>query len=248
MRLQGKVALVTGGASGFGQGIAELFTREGARVAIADLNEQAARKVAATMSNDALAVRCDVSRRGDVDAAVKATVERFQTIDILINNAGTTHVRRPMLEVDEAEFDRVMAVNVKSIFLFAHAVVPLMREKKSGVIINIGSTAGIRPRPGLTWYNASKGAVNLLSKSMAAELAPDGIRVCAVAPVISETPLFASFLGGDTPELRAQFRASIPMGRFATVADIANAVLFLASDDASFLTGNVLEVDGGRCV
>lgn len=248
MRLQGKVALVTGGASGFGQGIAELFTREGARVAIADLNEQAARKVAATMSNDALAVRCDVSRRGDVDAAVKATVERFQTIDILINNAGTTHVRRPMLEVDEAEFDRVMAVNVKSIFLFAHAVVPLMREKKSGVIINIGSTAGIRPRQGLTWYNASKGAVNLLSKSMAAELAPDGIRVCAVAPVISETPLFASFLGGDTPELRAQFRASIPMGRFATVADIANAVLFLASDDASFLTGNVLEVDGGRCV
>lgn len=248
MRLQGKVALVTGGASGFGQGIAELFAREGARVAIADLNEQAARKVAASMSNDALAVRCDVSRRGDVDAAVKAMVERFQTIDILINNAGTTHVRRPMLEVDEAEFDRVMAVNVKSIFLFAHAVVPLMREKKSGVIINIGSTAGIRPRPGLTWYNASKGAVNLLSKSMAAELAPDGIRVCAVAPVISETPLFASFLGGDTPELRAQFRASIPMGRFATVADIANAVLFLASDDASFLTGNVLEVDGGRCV
>jgi 3-oxoacyl-[acyl-carrier protein] reductase len=248
MRLQGKVALVTGGASGFGQGIAELFAREGARVAIADLNEQAARKVAATMSNDALAVRCDVSRRGDVDATVKATVERFQTIDILINNAGTTHVRRPMLEVDEAEFDRVMAVNVKSIFLFAHAVVPLMRERKSGVIINIGSTAGIRPRPGLTWYNASKGAVNLLSKSMAAELAPDGIRVCAVAPVISETPLFASFLGGDTPELRAQFRASIPMGRFATVADIANAVLFLASDDASFLTGNVLEVDGGRCV
>lgn len=248
MRLQGKVALVTGGASGFGQGIAELFAREGARVAITDLNEQAARKVAASMSNDALAVRCDVSRRGDVDAAVKATVERFQTIDILINNAGTTHVRRPMLEVDEAEFDRVMAVNVKSIFLFAHAVVPLMREKKSGVIINIGSTAGIRPRPGLTWYNASKGAVNLLSKSMAAELAPDGLRVCAVAPVISETPLFASFLGGDTPELRAQFRASIPMGRFATVADIANAVLFLASDDASFLTGNVLEVDGGRCV
>jgi 3-oxoacyl-[acyl-carrier protein] reductase len=248
MRLQGKVALVTGGASGFGQGIAELFAREGARVAITDLNEQAARKVAASMSNDALAVRCDVSRRGDVDAAVKATVERFQTIDILINNAGTTHVRRPMLEVDEAEFDRVMAVNVKSIFLFAHAVVPLMRERKSGVIINIGSTAGIRPRPGLTWYNASKGAVNLLSKSMAAELAPDGIRVCAVAPVISETPLFASFLGGDTPELRAQFRASIPMGRFATVADIANAVLFLASDDASFLTGNVLEVDGGRCV
>jgi 3-oxoacyl-[acyl-carrier protein] reductase len=175
-------------------------------------------------------------------------VERFQTVDILVNNAGTTHVRRPMLEVDEGEFDRVMAVNVKSIFLFAHAVVPLMRAKRSGVIINIGSTAGIRPRPGLTWYNASKGAVNLLSKSMAAELAPDGIRVCAIAPVIAETPLFATFLGGDTPELRAQFRSSIPLGRFATVADVANATLFLASDRASFLTGNILEVDGGRCV
>jgi 3-oxoacyl-[acyl-carrier protein] reductase len=248
MQLQGKVALVTGGASGFGQGIAEVFAREGARVAIADINEQAARKVASAISNDALALRCDVSQRRDVDAAVKASVERFQTVDILVNNAGTTHVRRPMLEVDEAEFDRVMAVNVKSIFLFAHAVVPLMRAKRSGVIINIGSTAGIRPRPGLTWYNASKGAVNLLSKSMAAELAPDGIRVCAIAPVIAETPLFATFLGGDTPELRAQFRSSIPLGRFATVADVANATLFLASDRASFLTGNVLEVDGGRCV
>jgi 3-oxoacyl-[acyl-carrier protein] reductase len=248
MQLQGKVALVTGGASGFGQGIAELFAREGARVAIADIDEQAARKVASSISNDALAVRCDVSQRTDVDAAVRTTVERFHTVDILVNNAGTTHVRRPMLEVDEAEFDRVMAVNVKSIFLFAHAVVPLMRAKRSGVIINIGSTAGIRPRPGLTWYNASKGAVNLLSKSMAAELAPDGIRVCAIAPVIAETPLFSTFLGGDTPELRAQFRSSIPLGRFATIADVANATLFLASDRASFLTGNVLEVDGGRCV
>jgi 3-oxoacyl-[acyl-carrier protein] reductase len=248
MSLHGKVALVTGGASGLGQGIAELFAREGARVAIVDINEQAARKVAASISNDALALRCDVSRRPDVDAAAKAAVERFGSIDILINNAGTSHVRRPMLEVDEAEFDRVMAVNVKSIFLFAHAVVPIMRKQKSGVIINIGSTAGIRPRPGLTWYNASKGAVNLLSKSMAAELAPDGIRVCAVAPVIAETPLFATFLGGDTPELREQFRGSIPLGRFAKVEDVANATLFLASDAASFLTGNVLEVDGGRCV
>jgi 3-oxoacyl-[acyl-carrier protein] reductase len=153
-----------------------------------------------------------------------------------------------MLEVGEGEFDRLMAVNVKSIFLFAHAVVPLMRAKRAGVIINIGSTAGIRPRPGLTWYNASKGAVNLLSKSMAAELAPDGIRVCAVAPVVAETGLLATFLGGDTPQAREQFRASIPLGRFANVGDVANAALFLASDAACFLTGNVLEVDGGRCV
>jgi 3-oxoacyl-[acyl-carrier protein] reductase len=153
-----------------------------------------------------------------------------------------------MLEVEEDEFDRLMAVNVKSIFLFAHAVVPLMRKQKSGVIINIGSTAGIRPRPGLTWYNASKAAVNLVSKSMATELAPDGIRVCAIAPVMAETPLLPTFMGGDSPELRAQFKATVPLGRFATIEDVANATLFLASDEASFLTGNVLEVDGGRCV
>jgi 3-oxoacyl-[acyl-carrier protein] reductase len=248
MRLDNKVALVTGGASGFGKGIAETFAREGARVAVVDINEQAARTAAASISNNAIALRCDVSRRADVDAAVKATVDAFGAIDILVNNAGMSHVRRPMLEVEEDEFDRLMAVNVKSIFLFAHAVVPLMRDKKSGVIINIGSTAGIRPRPGLTWYNASKGAVNLLSKSMAAELAPDGIRVCAIAPVMAETPLLPTFMGGDSPELRAQFKATVPLGRFATIDDVANAALFLASGEASFLTGNVLEVDGGRCV
>ena len=248
MRLDNRVALVTGGASGFGKGIAETFAREGARIAIADINERAAREVAASISNQAVAVRCDVSRRADVDAAVQATVDAFGTVDILVNNAGMSHLRRPMLEVDEAEFDRLMAVNVKSIFLFAHAVVPIMRKAKSGVIINIGSTAGIRPRPGLTWYNASKAAVNLVSKSMAAELAPDGIRVCAIAPVMAETPLLPTFMGGDSPELRAQFKATVPLGRFATIDDVANAALFLASDEASFLTGNVLEVDGGRCV
>jgi 3-oxoacyl-[acyl-carrier protein] reductase len=248
MRLDNKIALITGGASGFGKGIAETFAREGARIALADINAAAAREAAASISNSAIAVPCDVAQRGDVNAAVKATLDAFGDIDILVNNAGMSHTRRPMLEVDEDEFDRLMAVNVKSIFLFAHAVVPLMRKKKSGVIINIGSTAGIRPRPGLTWYNASKGAVNLLSKSMAAELAPDGIRVCAVAPVMAETPLLPTFMGGDSPELRAQFKATVPLGRFATIDDVANATLFLASEEASFLTGNVLEVDGGRCV
>jgi 3-oxoacyl-[acyl-carrier protein] reductase len=248
MRLDNKVALVTGAASGFGKGIAETFAREGARVAVVDVNEKAARAVAAAISNKAIALTCDVSQRGEVDAAVAATAEALGEIDILVNNAGMSHVRRPMLEVEEAEFDRLFAVNVKSIFLFAHAVVPRMRKRKAGVIINIGSTAGIRPRPGLTWYNASKGAVNLLSKSMAAELAPDGIRVCAIAPVMAETPLLPTFMGGDSPELRAQFKATVPLGRFATVADVANAALFLASEEAAFLTGNVLEVDGGRCV
>jgi len=248
MRLDNKVALITGAASGFGKGIAEVFAREGARVALADINESGARAAAAAISNSAVAVACDVSRREDVNAAVKAAVDAFGGIDILVNNAGMSHRRRPMLEVDEAEFDRLMDVNVKSIFLFAHAVVPLMRKKKSGVIINIGSTAGIRPRPGLTWYNGSKAAVNLLAKSMAAELAPDGIRVCAVAPVMAETPLLPTFMGGDSPELQEQFRATVPLGRFATVDDVAQATLFLASDEASFLTGNVLEVDGGRCV
>src|SRR5262249_1268520 len=193
-------------------------------------------------------VRCDVSQRADVNAAVKATVDAFGGIDILVNNAGMSHVRRPMLEVEEAEFDRLMAVNVKSIFLFAHAVVPLMRKKKSGVIINIGSTAGIRPRPGLTWYNPSKGAANLVSKSMPGELAPPRLPPRPLPPPMSDPPLFPLLLGRAPAELRAQCKATLPPGRFARSADVANATLFLASDEASFLTGNVLEVDGGRCV
>jgi 3-oxoacyl-[acyl-carrier protein] reductase len=248
MRLANKIALVTGAGSGFGEGIAQTFAREGARVAVVDINEQAANNVAAAIGASAIALRADVSKRADVEAAVQATCEAFGTLDILVNNAGVTHKRAPLTEVSEEDFDRILAVNVKSIFLFAQAVVPLFRRKGGGVILNIGSTAGLRPRPGLTWYNTSKGAVNLASRSMALELAPDKIRVCAIAPVIGETALLPALMGGDSPELRAQFRASVPLGRLSTPRDVANAALFLASDEADFLTGVVLEVDGGRTI
>jgi len=248
MRLANKVALVTGAGSGFGKAIAETYAREGAKVAVVDINARAAQDVAQAIGPAAIAVTCDVSRRGDVDAAAAATRNAFGTIDILVNNAGTTHRNRPMLEVEEAEFDRVFAVNVKSIFLFAHAVIPLFRRAGRGVIVNIGSTAGLRPRPGLAWYNATKGAVNLLLKSMAVELAPDKIRVCALAPVAGDTALLPMFLGSDDPAVRAKFVASVPLGRLSVPQDVANAALFLASAEAAFLTGVVLEVDGGRCV
>jgi 3-oxoacyl-[acyl-carrier protein] reductase len=247
-RLAGKAAFVTGAAQGFGQAIAETFAREGARVAIADLQKDKAEAVAKTIGASAIALACDVSSAADVEAAAEAAISAFGRVDILVNNAGTTHRNQPMLDVEEAEFDRVFAVNVKSIYLAARAFVPHMRQKGGGVIVNIGSTAGIRPRPGLAWYNATKGAVNLLSKSMAVELAPDKIRVVALAPVAGETPLLALFMGEDTPEKRAAFRASVPLGRLSVPQDIANAALFLASDEASMITGSVLEVDGGRCI
>ena len=248
-QLQGKVALVTGAAGGFGEGIARLFVAEGARVLIADLDESKAQAVAASLGPTARACRCDVSNAADVQAAVQACVQAFGAPDIVVNNAGTTHRNQPMLEVDEATFDRVFDVNVKSIYHMARAVVPLMRERRSGSIINIGSTAGIRPRPGLTWYNASKGAVNLLSKSMAAELGPDNIRVNVICPVMGATGLIEQFLGvPDTPENRARIIAGIPLGRMSTPEDVARAALYLACDASSFITGVELPVDGGRTI
>lgn len=248
MRLQGKSAIVTGAGQGFGLAIARTFAREGARVACLDHNAETARSAAAAIGAGAIALTCDVSKRDSVEAACAEAIKAFGRVDIVVNNAGTSHRNRPMLEVDEAEFDRVFAVNVKSIFLMAHALVPHMRANGGGVVINIGSTAGLRPRPGLTWYNATKGAVHLMSKSMAVELAPDKIRVCALAPVAGETPLLPMFLGEDTPERRAAFKATVPLGRLSEPQDIANAALFLASDEAAFLTGVVMEVDGGRCI
>jgi len=249
MRLKGKRALVTGAASGFGRAIAETYVREGAKVAVVDINGDAAEAAASRIGERAIPITCDVSRGDDVKAAVERCLKAMGGLDIVVNNAGVSHKNRPMLEVGEEEFDRIFAVNVKAIYHMAHAVVPHFRAHGGGVMINVGSTAGIRPRPGLTWYNASKAAANLLSKSMAVELAPDNIRVCALAPVIGETALLETFMGvPDTPENRAKFVATIPLGRMSQPQDIANAALWLASDEASFITGVVLEVDGGRCV
>ncbi len=249
MRLKGKSALVTGGASGFGAEIARSYAREGAKVVILDLNSEGAKKIAAEAGGGAIAIAGDVTKQADINAAVKRAVDEFGRLDIVINNAGWTFRNKPLLEVTEEEFDRVFAINVKSIFLMTNAVVPVMRKQKAGRIINIGSTAGVRPRPGLTWYNATKGAVNLMSKSMAVELAPDGIRVNCIAPVIGETALLESFMGvPDTPENRAKFLATIPLGRMSTPADIANACVYLGGDESEFLTGVILPVDGGRTV
>ncbi len=248
MRLKGKAALVTGAGQGFGYGIAETFAREGARVACLDMKAEVAEAAARRLGPAAIALTADVSKRDDVERAAKAAIEAFGRVDIVVNNAGTTHRNKPLMEVEEAEFDRIFAVNVKSLFLTAQAFVPHMRREGGGVFINLGSTAALRPRPGLTVYNASKGAVHLMTKSMAVELAPDNIRVCALAPVAGETPLLAMFMGEDTPEKRAAFKATVPLGRFSTSADIGAAALYLASDEAAFLTGVVLEVDGGRCI
>ena len=248
-RLDGKVVLVTGAASGFGAATVRQAVAAGAKVVCVDINGPGADAIAAELGDQAVATAADVSSGGAVAAAVAQGIEAFGRIDVVVNNAGISHRNRPLLEVDEAEFDRVYAVNVKSLFHMAHAIVPHFRAKGGGVMINVTSTAGIRPRPGLTWYNGSKGAANMLTKSMAVELAPDGIRVCGVAPVMGETALLETFMGvPDTPENRAKFVASIPLGRLSQPADVASTILFLASAEAAFLTGVVLEVDGGRCI
>ena len=247
MRLQGKVAIVTGAGSGFGEGIARRFAEEGAKVVVNDIVAVAAKRVAKEVGGTA--VVADVSRDADVKGLVEAALAAHGKLDIVVNNAGTTHRNRPMLEVEEAEFDRIYAVNVKSLFLTARHAVPAFRKAGGGCFITIASTAGVRPRPGLTWYNGSKGAAIVTSRSMAAELGPDNIRVNVINPVIGETGLLEMFIGvPDTPENRRKFVATIPLGRMSRPLDIAQAAVFLASDEAAFITGACLEVDGGRCV
>ena len=251
MRLQNKVAVITGAGSGFGEGMARRFAAEGAKVVVNDIHEANGRRVAAALaerSHAAIFVKADVSKATDVRALTDTSLSAYGRIDILVNNAGYTHRNQPLLDVPEDVFDRIFAVNVKALYLTALAVVPVMRRQGGGSILNTASTAGLRPRPGLTWYNASKGAVVTMTKSMAAELAPDRIRVNCLCPVAGETGMLADFMGGDTPENRARFRASVPLGRLSTPEDIANAALYLSSDEANFITGVALEVDGGRCI
>lgn len=247
--LNDKVAIVTGAASGFGAEIAQQYVAEGARVVVADLNEAGAKTVAGQLGDRAVAIRCDVVNRADVDQLVATALRHFGALDIVVNNAGYTHKNQPMLDVDEATFDRCFDVNVKAIYIMAQVAVPVMRKQKSGVIINVGSVSGIRPRPGLVWYAASKAAANFVSKAMAAELGPDNIRVNAICPVMSPTGMIESFMGmADTPENRSRFVGNIPLGRLATPLDIAKAAVFLASDLAEFITGVELPVDGGRAI
>jgi 3-oxoacyl-[acyl-carrier protein] reductase len=248
MRLQDKVAIVTGAGCGFGEGIAKLYAAEGAKVLVADIDGGRAERVAGEIGKAARAATADVAKGPDFARLVEEATSAFGRLDIVVNNAGITYRNKPMLEVDEATYDRIFAVNVKSIYWSAQAAVPVFRRQGGGSFVNIASTAGLRPRPGLTWYNATKGAVIIMSKSMAVELAPDKIRVNAICPVIGETGLTAEFMGGDSPELRAKFVATIPLGRMSLPKDIAASALFLASDEAEFMTGVALEVDGGRCV
>ncbi|MDJ1016516.1 MAG: glucose 1-dehydrogenase [Paracoccaceae bacterium] len=246
MRLEGRTAIVTGGGSGFGAGIAAAFAREGAQVAVLDVNLDAAEGVASDIGGRAF--HCDVSDGASVTAAIEAAEAALGPVDTLVNNAGVTHLPAALEEVTEADFDRVLAVNAKSVYLTARALVPGFKERGGGAILNIASTAGVSPRPRLNWYNASKGWMITATRTMAVELAPFGVRVNALNPVAGETPLLTSFMGEDTPEIRAKFLSTIPIGRFSTPEDIAAAAVFLCSDEASMITGVALEVDGGRCI
>ncbi len=251
-RLPNLVAVVTGGGSGFGEAICRRFAAEGARLVVGDIDPANGERVAAALraaGHAAVFARADVSRSADMAALVATALHHYGRLDLMVNNAGISHANQPMLNVTEEQFDRLFQVNVKSIYLSAVHCVPVFRRQGGGAFINIGSTAAVRPRPGLTWYNGSKGAVVLLTKSMAVELAPDRIRVNALNPALAETPLLTTFMGGpDAPETRARFLSSIPLGRLGRADDVANAALFLADPASEFITGVCLEVDGGRCI
>ncbi|SDF20468.1 SDR family oxidoreductase [Sulfitobacter delicatus] len=248
MRLTGKTAIVTGGASGFGAGIVRRFLKDGARVMIADIDGDGAAQLAREMGDHATAQQVDVGDAASVRDLTIAAQDLWDHIDILVNNAGVTHLPGALEDISEEDFDRMFHVNMKSVYLTARTVVPHMKEQGRGAILNIASTGGVSPRAGLNWYNASKGWMITATKTMAVELADHSIRVNAINPVAGETPLLASFMGEDTPEMREKFLSTIPLGRFSQPEDIGNAALYLCSDEASMVTGVALEVDGGRCI
>jgi 3-oxoacyl-[acyl-carrier protein] reductase len=252
MRLEGKVAIVTGGGSGFGEGIVRKFVAEGAKVIVADRDAEGGKRVASALGADVRSVVVDVSKSADVKAMVEAAMDGFGGLDILVNNAGVGHLPQPLEGLPEDDFDRIVAINMKAIYLASREVVPrlkaIAKNGRQGVILNVASTGGVSPRPNLTWYNASKGWVITATRAMAIELAPHGIRVNALNPVAGDTPLLKTFMGGDTPEVRAKFLSSIPIGRFSTPEDMGNAACYLCSDEASMVTGVAMEVDGGRCI
>ncbi len=245
MRLADKTAIVTGGGSGFGAGIARKFAAEGAQVFVIDINLEGASAIADEIGG--IAVDCDVSDASSVFNLAQTVLSKGP-LDILVNNAGITHLPGPLEQITEDDFDRVYRVNMKSVYLTARAFVPHFKERGTGAILNVASTAGVSPRPRLNWYNASKGWMITATKAMAVELAPEGIRVNAINPVAGDTPLLKSFMGEDTPEVRAKFLSTIPLGRFSQPEDMGNAACFLCSDEASMITGVALEVDGGRCI
>ena len=246
MRLKEKVSIITGAASGFGKGIAKKFSEEGAKLILADINKDLLEKVSKDLNQDFFYT--DVSSSSSMEKLSEYVLKKYQTIDIMVNNAGITHLPKPLEEVGEEEFDKVFAVNSKSVFLCGKYFVPHMKKQKKGSILNISSTAGISPRPNLNWYNASKGWMITATRTMAVELATFNVRVNSLAPVAGETPLLKSFLGEDTPERRNAFLSTIPIGRFSTPKDLGNAACYLCSDEASMITGSILEVDGGRCI
>ncbi len=249
MILKNKIALVTGAGSGFGEGMASMFAKEGATVYLADSNYDAACKVSDSINqngNKAFPIHCDVSDHSQVIRMVENVVNNDDRLDIVVNNAGITHKNCPLLEVTEKEYDAVFSVNVKSCYLLALSIVPIFRKQGTGCILNIASVAGLRPRPGLTWYCASKGALITMTKAMAIELAEDNIRVNAICPVAGDTPLLSRFLKEDTLSGREAMLESIPLGRFCTPDDVARAAVFLVSEQSSLITGSILEVDGGR--
>ena len=246
MRLNNKIAIITGSASGFGKGIAKKFTEEGSHLILVDINSKLLKEVSKSLSQDYFVA--DVSKRSNFNSLLKYVYRKYNSVDIFVNNAGITHKPKPMESVTEKEFDKVFNVNAKSVYFCAKYFVPKMKKRKSGIILNIASTAGLSPRPKLNWYNASKGWMITATKAMAIELAPFNVRVNAIAPVAGKTPLLKSFMGGNTPKKKQAFLSTIPIGRFSTPQDMGNAACYLCSDEASMITGTVLEVDGGRCI